>query len=187
MALKWKSHARKKAVSAKCESYNVTTDERVFIGLGSNLGDRTERLRQAQQKLLESQTIRLVLASSIYETDPVGKTDQPLFLNQVIEIRTTLAPEDLLTHLLQVEQELGRVRRERWGPRIIDLDVLAFGQRVEQSKRLVLPHPELHRRRFVLQPWAEIAPEFEVAVFSTTVADLLQKCSDKSRVKKLET
>jgi 2-amino-4-hydroxy-6-hydroxymethyldihydropteridine diphosphokinase len=172
MGLKLKSFARKRK------------DERVFIALGSNLGDRAGWLRQAKEKLLESPTVQWVGESSIYETAAVGKTDQPPFLNQVIEVRTALTPEDLLAYLLQVEQKLGRVRRERWGPRIIDLDLLAFGNDVLQSKQLVLPHPELHRRRFVLQPWTELAPEFEVPGFSATVAELLQRCQDHSRVQK---
>jgi 2-amino-4-hydroxy-6-hydroxymethyldihydropteridine diphosphokinase len=161
-----------------------STGERVFITLGSNLGDRAGWLRSAREKLIESETVKLVRASSIYETEPVGKTDQPSFLNQVIELRTALAPEELLTFLLQTEQQLGRVRGERWGPRNIDLDLLAYGRRISRSSRLVLPHPELQHRRFVLQPWAEIAPEFVVQGFSATVRELLERCQDHSRVQK---
>jgi 2-amino-4-hydroxy-6-hydroxymethyldihydropteridine diphosphokinase len=149
------------------------------------LGDRAAWLRKAQEKLFNSSAVQFVHASAIYETAPVGKTDQPPFLNQVIEVRNNLAPEDLLSWLLQVERELGRVRTERWGPRQIDLDLLAFGQRQLKTSRLILPHPELHRRRFVLQPWAEIAPEFVVAGFSLTVGELLQRCNDYSSIKKL--
>jgi 2-amino-4-hydroxy-6-hydroxymethyldihydropteridine diphosphokinase len=162
------------------------SDERVFIALGSNLGDRAAWLQKAREKLFGPPTVKLVQASSIYETAPVGKTEQPPFLNQVIEVRTTLTPEDLLSALLQVERELGRVRGERWGPRIIDLDLLAFGRRASRSRQLILPHPELHRRRFVLQPWAEIAPEYHVQGFSATVTELLHRCNDDSRVQKLE-
>lgn len=162
------------------------TRDRVFIALGSNLGSRADWLRQAREKLIASATIEMVQASAIYETDPVGKTDQPAFLNQVIEIRTTLTPEDLLTRLLQIEQELGRVRQERWGPRIIDLDLLAYGARLIHTSRLVLPHRELPHRRFVLAPWADIAPEFEVSGLQATVNELLQRCHDQSRVHKLK-
>ena len=164
----------------------ATSNERVFIALGSNLGDRPAWLRQAQEKLFGVPTVQLVAASAIYETEPVGKTDQPAFLNQVVEVRTALAPEDLLSRLLQVERELGRVRNERWGPRNIDLDLLAFGDRNFKTSRLVLPHPELHHRRFVLQPWAEIAPEFIVPGLSATVEELLENCRDSNRVQKLE-
>jgi 2-amino-4-hydroxy-6-hydroxymethyldihydropteridine diphosphokinase len=160
--------------------------DRVFVALGSNLGERAAWLRQAQEKLFSAPTVQLAAASSVYETEPVGKTGQPAFLNQVIEARTALTPEELLSRLLQVEQELGRVRRERWGPRLIDLDLLAFGQRQSNTSRLMLPHPELHRRRFVLQPWAEIAPEFVVPGLSATVEDLLKSCRDNKRVQKLE-
>jgi 2-amino-4-hydroxy-6-hydroxymethyldihydropteridine diphosphokinase len=158
---------------------------RVFIALGSNLGDRAGWLWQAQEKLFGAPSVQLVAASSVYETEPVGKIDQPAFLNQVLAVRTTLAPEELLSRLLQVERELGRVRSERWGPRNIDLDLLAFGGRIFKTERLVLPHPELHRRRFVLQPWAEIAPEFIVPGFSVTVEELLENCEDNKRVQKV--
>jgi 2-amino-4-hydroxy-6-hydroxymethyldihydropteridine diphosphokinase len=161
-------------------------EERVFIALGSNLGDRELYLQQAREKLMASPNIHLMRTSSIYETAPVGKIDQPSFLNQVIEVRTAFAPADLLAAMLQVEVALGRVRDERWGPRTIDLDLLAFGNRAVQQPRLRLPHPELHRRRFVLQPWAEIAPEFEVTGFAATVDELLRRCNDHSRVEKFK-
>jgi 2-amino-4-hydroxy-6-hydroxymethyldihydropteridine diphosphokinase len=164
----------------------ATSNDRVFIALGSNLGDRAGWLRQAREKLFDAPTVQFVAASSVYETEPVGKTEQPAFLNQLIEVRTTLAPEELLLRLLQVERELGRLRNERWGPRNIDLDLLAFGGCKIKKSRLVLPHPELHRRRFVLQPWAEIAPEFTVPGFSATVEELLKNCGDSKRVQKFE-
>jgi len=164
----------------------ATSNDRVFIAVGSNLGDRVAWLRQAQKKLFSAPTVQLVAASAVYETEPVGKIDQPAFLNQVIEVRTPLVPEDLLARLLQVERVLGRVRNERWGPRNIDLDLLAFGDRIFKTSRLVLPHPELHRRRFVLQPWAEIAPEFIVPGFSVTVEKLFENCEDNNRVQKIE-
>jgi len=159
--------------------------ERVFIAFGSNLGDRAAWLRQARAKLSESAAIKVVKVSGIYETAPVGKIDQPAFLNQVIEIRSQLAPENLLARLQQIEQELGRERNERWGPRSIDLDLLAYGEHQRQTARLKLPHPELQRRRFVLAPWAEIAPEFEVPGLNATVKELLQRCNDHGRVQKL--
>jgi 2-amino-4-hydroxy-6-hydroxymethyldihydropteridine diphosphokinase len=171
---------------ATSDQRQATSNDRVFIALGSNLGDRAAWLKQAREKLSSAPTVQLVAASSVYETEPVGKIEQPAFLNQVLEVRTTLAPENLLSRLLQVERELGRVRNERWGPRNIDLDLLAFGDRIFKTSRLVLPHPELHRRRFVLQPWAEIAPEFIVPGLSATVEALLKNCGDNNRVQKLE-
>jgi 2-amino-4-hydroxy-6-hydroxymethyldihydropteridine diphosphokinase len=172
---------------ASSNQHPASSTERIFVGLGSNLGDRAGWLQQALQKLSASPAIEFVRASSIYETDPVGKIDQPAFLNQVVEVRSTLAPEEFLDRLLHIEAELGRERRERWGPRIIDLDLLAYGNRQAQTNRLVLPHAELHRRRFVLAPWAEMAPEFEVAGFKATVNELLQCCDDHGRVQKLKT
>ncbi|MCI0690368.1 2-amino-4-hydroxy-6-hydroxymethyldihydropteridine diphosphokinase [candidate division KSB1 bacterium] len=171
---------------AASNQQRATSNDRVFIALGSNLGDRAAWLRQAQEKLFGAPTVQLVAASTVYETEPVGKIDQPAFLNQVLEVRTTLAPENLLSRLLQVERELGRARNERWGPRNIDLDLLAFGGCILKTGRLTLPHPELHRRRFVLQPWAEIAPEFIVPGFSATVEGLLKNCGDNNRVQKIE-
>jgi 2-amino-4-hydroxy-6-hydroxymethyldihydropteridine diphosphokinase len=164
----------------------ASSTARVFIALGSNLGERADLLRKARAKLSESTAIKMVHASAIYETDPVGKTDQPAFLNQVVEIKTARSPEDLLTQLLRIEHELGRERKERWGPRTIDLDLLAYGRRQLQTPQLVLPHPELPRRRFVLEPWAEIAPEFVVSGWNATVEELLQRCDDRSRVVKLK-
>jgi len=162
------------------------TGDRVFIALGSNLGDRATSLQRAREKLFALSAVDFVRASAIYQTAPVGKIDQPVFLNQVVEIRTTRSPEDLLSQLLGIERELGRERQERWGPRTIDLDLLAFGNRRARTPQLVLPHPELQRRRFVLEPWAEIAPAFEVCGLNATVDELLQRCDDHSRAQKLK-
>jgi 2-amino-4-hydroxy-6-hydroxymethyldihydropteridine diphosphokinase len=159
--------------------------ERVFIAFGSNLGDRVAWLQKAREKLSASTAVKMIRASAIYETAPHGKIDQPAFLNQVVEIHARLAPEDLLARLLQIEQELDRVRNERWGPRNIDLDLLAYGEHQIQTARLKLPHPELQRRRFVLAPWAEIAPEFEVVGLNATVKTLLERCNDHGRVQKM--
>lgn len=161
-------------------------NERVFIALGSNLGARAAWLQLARERLNASPGIQIIHASRLYETAPVGKIDQPAFINQVIEIRAALGPEALLARLLQIELALGRERHERWGPRNIDLDLLAFGVRQIQTAPLHLPHPELHRRRFVLVPWAEIAPEFEVIGFNATVQELLWRCPDHGLVHELK-
>lgn len=165
--------------------FRLTSADRVFIALGSNLGDRANWLQQARDNLSASQEVQIIHASLLYETAPVGKIDQPAFLNQVVELRTELAPEALLTRLLQIELELGRERHERWGPRNIDLDLLAYGAVQSQTASLQLPHPELYRRRFVLTPWAAIAPEFEVVGFYATVQELLQRCTDLGCVQQL--
>lgn len=140
-----------------------------YIGLGSNLGDRRAMIADALGKL------RPRRVSSIVETDPVGKTDQPRFLNAVAEIETDLDPVALLDRLLEVEQGLGRVRHERWGPRTIDLDLLLYGDKQLTSDRLSVPHPELHRRRFVLEGLAELCPDRAVPGLGHTVRELLEK------------
>lgn len=154
----------------------------VFIGLGSNQGERHEWLRVALAKLQNNKTVFGVRQSSIYETEPVGFRAQPSFLNQVVEISTSLTPHRLLEFLLQIENELGRVRTRRWRPRNIDLDLLAYQRQELDSENLQLPHPEIPMRRFVLEPWREIAPDFKVPKWRRTVAELLTRCADRSKV-----
>jgi 2-amino-4-hydroxy-6-hydroxymethyldihydropteridine diphosphokinase len=134
--------------------------ERVFIGLGSNLGDRAWQIDRALDWLRNHAAIEYVAATSRIETEPWGVTDQPLFLNAVAEIRTSLGPAALLTELQTAETALGRVKegRARWGPREIDFDILLFGERVVETAGLVIPHPRLTERRFVLIQLLELAP-----------------------------
>jgi 2-amino-4-hydroxy-6-hydroxymethyldihydropteridine diphosphokinase len=128
-----------------------------YIGLGANLGDREETIRAAVAELPG-----VVAVSPLRETDPVGVTDQPRFLNGVAALETELAPRELLDVLLAVERRLGRERRERWGPRTIDLDLLLYGDAVIDEDGLKIPHPRLHERRFVLEPLADLAPQLVV-------------------------
>ncbi len=130
----------------------------VFLGLGSNLGDRVRLVEQALAALEGSGRVRVVRRSSLYETAPVGRTDQPAFVNMVALVETDLPPADLLALAHEVERSLGRVRGERWGPRPIDIDILLYGDVVVDAPGLVIPHPEITRRRFVLEPLLEIAP-----------------------------
>jgi 2-amino-4-hydroxy-6-hydroxymethyldihydropteridine diphosphokinase len=129
-----------------------------FIGLGSNLGDRHSNLRAAVDALRETGGVSVIATSSIYETDPVGPP-QPDFLNAVVEISTTLAPRELLGVLKDVEARIGRVPTERWGPREIDLDLLLYGEEALEEPGLVVPHPEMYARAFVLVPLTELHPE----------------------------
>ena len=131
----------------------------VYVGLGSNLGDREYAIRAALERLGETEGVRVVKVSSVRETDPVGFLEQPAFLNAAAELETTLSPQDLLRTLLVVERELGRTREgPRFGPRTIDLDLLVYGDVVVDEPGLTVPHPRLHERRFALEPLAELAP-----------------------------
>lgn len=153
-----------------------------FLGLGSNIGDRLEALRCAVARLASTEDIRLKCISSIYETEPYGLKDQPWFLNLVIGIETNRRPLSLLQVCRQIESVLGRIREVRWGPRTVDVDVLCYGRETIQLPELQIPHPELHLRRFVLVPFAEIAPHFVVPVHERPVVELLANCPDSSRV-----
>ena len=125
-----------------------------YVGLGSNLGDREATIRAAIAALPG-----VVAVSELRETDPVGVTEQPAFLNGTVALTTDLSPRELLDTLLAVERDLGRERRERWGPRTIDLDLLLYGGETVDEPGLTIPHPRLHERRFVLEPLAELDPQ----------------------------
>ena len=133
-----------------------------YLGLGSNLGDRRGRLVEALRGLAATTAISVVRGSSVYESKPVGLLEQPDFLNMVVEVKTAHTPLALLAACLAIEAQLGRERRERWGPRTIDLDVLAYEKLSWSDDRLVLPHPRMQERGFVLTPLAEIAPDLRL-------------------------
>jgi 2-amino-4-hydroxy-6-hydroxymethyldihydropteridine diphosphokinase len=133
-----------------------------FVGIGSNLGDREGNLRRAVELLSAEDGIDVVAVSEVRETDPVGPVEQGPFLNGAVRIETGLAPRELLERLLAVEERLGRVRRERWGPRTIDLDLLLYGDDVVDEPGLTVPHPRLHERRFALEPLSDLAPSLEI-------------------------
>lgn len=150
----------------------------IFLGLGSNLGDREGNIASALDILAAHPQIRLHLVSALYQTAPVGYTDQPDFLNAVAGIETSLSPQELLDVCLETERRLGRVRTQRWGPRTIDIDLLVFDDLVCQSERLNLPHPRMKERCFVLMPLAEIAPDVQLPG-GQTPRQLLQSCPDQ--------
>ena len=130
----------------------------ILIGLGSNLGDRQKNIMTAIEKLGQHKDIQIEKVSSLYETKPVGVTTQPDFINGVISITTSLSPLALLRVCLKVEEEMGRIRDERWGPRNIDIDILVYHDLMMEDEVLQIPHPRLHERCFVLVPLEEIAP-----------------------------
>jgi 2-amino-4-hydroxy-6-hydroxymethyldihydropteridine diphosphokinase len=133
---------------------------RAYIGLGSNLGNSAASLRSAVLRLADLGTV--AAASPVYETDPVGYEDQPVFLNAVVALDTTLPPETLLAELHAIEAELKRERSTRWGPRTLDLDLLWYGGREIETPALIVPHPRAREREFVLRPLADIAPDAEI-------------------------
>jgi 2-amino-4-hydroxy-6-hydroxymethyldihydropteridine diphosphokinase len=137
----------------------VHESERVFIALGSNLGDRSSNLTQALQRIAGLPETSVLRVSRFMETEPWGEMNQPAFLNAAAEIRTNLEPESLLAELKRIETDLGRVPSYRWGPRLIDLDLLLYGNRTLESERLTLPHPGILTRTFVYEPLGEIAPD----------------------------
>lgn len=143
---------------------------RAYIGLGSNVGDRKATLEAALRQLAP------LRVSEILETEPWGLAGQPLFLNAVAEIDTPLPPAELLDRLLALEQDLGRVRGERWGPRTLDLDLLLYGGQVIRTEALAVPHPRLAERRFVLEGLAELCPDEPIPGLGKTVRQLLEVC-----------
>lgn len=158
----------------------------VYVGLGSNLGEREAQIRSAIEQLGKMPRSRFVKASSVYDTDPVGDPDQPRFLNAVACIETELTPGEVLWNLLLIEQRLGRVRSKtrKWGPRTIDLDLIFYGDQVVEEENLTVPHPEAHLRAFVLAPLAELAPDLVHPALGERVVTLLAQLPSDAGVRK---
>jgi 2-amino-4-hydroxy-6-hydroxymethyldihydropteridine diphosphokinase len=156
----------------------------VFLGLGSNLGERNEILQEAKTRIAEV-IGTVVSVSSIYETEPWGFESENDFLNMVLFVKTELSPSGLLGRILMIESQLGRTRCDTgYTSRNIDIDILLYDNEIVRDEALVIPHPKMHERRFVLVPLAEIAPEIIHPVFNKSIASLLKSCKDKSLVRK---
>lgn len=156
--------------------------EDVYLLLGSNVGDRRTNIEKAI-KLIGGKINQPVRLSGLYETAAWGKTDQDAFLNQAIAVQTNIKPLPLLALLKEIEKATGRLETEKWGPRVIDIDILLYGSEIIQEPELQIPHPYLPVRRFALLPLAEIAGGFVHPVLKKTVIKLLEECPDKSDVK----
>jgi 2-amino-4-hydroxy-6-hydroxymethyldihydropteridine diphosphokinase len=150
------------------------------------MGSAAENCEKAIALINKSESIKVTAQSALYESEPVGKTDQSWFVNVAVEIRTTLHSKKLLQVLLNIEQEFGRVREEKWGPRIIDLDILDYEGEIINSESLTLPHPEMTVRRFVLEPLSEIAGETIHPIEKKTIFELLKKLPTIPIVKKIQ-
>lgn len=156
---------------------------RVILALGSNLGDRFENLQQALKEI--SMRVSIIKTSSVYETPPWGYSNQPVFFNQVLSGNTSLNPDELLTFVKNIENSMGRVKNFQNGPRLIDIDILLFGEQIINSEKLVIPHPRMLERSFVMLPLAEIEPELIIPGTNKKVLELLQNV-DKTGIQKLE-
>ncbi len=156
----------------------------IYLSLGSNIGDRAANLREAISRL--ASLGQVVSTSSFYETEPVDVSGHPWYLNCVLALETEKMPRQLIKALLTIEQDMGRLRSREKAPRRIDIDILLFGNSVMDTQDLTVPHPEMHKRRFVLEPLAEIAPEVRHPVFNTTAREMLDRLPSGHAVRKLK-
>lgn len=146
-----------------------------YLGLGANLGNREENIKNAISRLSSDPEILITKRSSMIETKPYGNINQPDFINSVIEIDTDITAENLLSKCLTVENELGRKRNEKWDPRTIDIDVLFYGKTIVNLEQLTIPHPDLHNRKFVLRSLNEICPDFIHPVLNKNIKELYKE------------
>jgi 2-amino-4-hydroxy-6-hydroxymethyldihydropteridine diphosphokinase len=154
---------------------------KAYLLTGGNMGNREKNLARAKA-LISELAGKVTRASHLYETAAWGKTDQPSFYNQALEVETILSPEELLHQLLEIEKKLGRKRDEKYGPRTIDIDILLYGDQICNDPQLRIPHPELHNRRFALTPLAEIGPGLVHPAFQRSITELLAICPDPLEV-----
>lgn len=156
----------------------------VYVGLGSNIGNKVENCQKAIEKVQQNNKITIIKVSSLYKTEPIGYNNQDWFINCVLELHTLLIPDELLSIFKQIEKDLKRVNNIKWGPRTIDLDLLLYNNLIINKSNLQIPHPQMHRRSFVLTPLSEIAPDIIHPIFSKTAMELLQNLKDEQKVEK---
>jgi 2-amino-4-hydroxy-6-hydroxymethyldihydropteridine diphosphokinase len=157
-----------------------------YLGLGSNLGDRLENLSRAVELLDDAEGIEVRERSVVYETEPAGDPKQPRYLNAVVRVETVLSAKSLLDVCLAVEKSMGRVRAKRWDSRNIDVDLLIYGDEVISTEKLIVPHPLMHEREFVLRPLADIAPDIVHPVLLETVRDMLAAVEGSSGARRMD-
>lgn len=151
-----------------------------YLSIGSNIGDREKNCEEVITLLIKK-NIKVIKRSSLYETEPWGVKEQPKFINMAVEVETHLGPEELLRNLKEIEKDLGRGESIRWGPRVIDLDILFYDNLIINTPELTIPHPAIIERGFVLKPLSEIAPDKEHPIFKKSIKNLLSECLRSSR------
>lgn len=157
----------------------------IYLLLGSNLGDRIAYLRDARLHI-EEQISPVENMSSLYETASWGKTNEPEYINQVLNLKSSLEPREILEHVISIEKQMGRERDEKWGSRIIDIDILFYGDRIVDEPDLIIPHPYLHERRFTLAPLDELIPNFIHPLLEKSINHLYCSLKDNLAVKKIK-
>ncbi|MBL3656394.1 2-amino-4-hydroxy-6-hydroxymethyldihydropteridine diphosphokinase [Fulvivirga sp. 2943] len=159
--------------------------EGIYLLLGSNLGDKKNMLDQARN-LISHEIGTIINSSALYETAAWGKENQPSFYNQVLKVQSELSAESILGKIQKIESDLGRVRLEKWGSRVIDIDILYYHQEVIENENLIIPHPGIPERKFTLEPLTEIAPDYIHPILKASNQELLYKCIDSLQVKRID-
>ena len=158
-----------------------------YIAIGSNIGNPYQNCTEAIHKISNNDSIKIISKSSFYQTSPVGGVEQDWFINCAIKINTSLTSDSLLFNLLNIESVMGRIRGGKWGPRLIDLDLLFYDSLISNKKKLTIPHPEIQKRNFVLMPLSDIAENLIHPVLKKTIGDLLKESTDNAAVNRLDT
>ena len=156
-----------------------------YIAIGSNIGNPRDNCIEAIREISKKDSIKIISKSSFYQTSPIGPIHQEWFINSAIKINTSLTPIKLLTNLLNIESSMGRVRKEKWGPRLIDLDLLFYDNQILNQEKIIIPHPEISKRNFVLIPLCEIAENLNHPTLKKNIKTLLQESTDNAKVNKL--